>query len=98
MLFEKEVTVKGIPAYRYTPPRDVLASGKNNPENEGFCLDKDCLDDGVLNVAVCRKGNATNTTWSKVCEHLLFEHPIPFFVLTHKRSGAQLPHVLYNKM
>ncbi|KAF4077038.1 hypothetical protein AMELA_G00203540 [Ameiurus melas] len=57
MLFEKEVVVKGIPAYRYTPPRAVLASGKNNPENEGFCLEKDkCLDDGVLNVAVCRKG------------------------------------------
>ncbi|MCI4386875.1 hypothetical protein PGIGA_G00067810 [Pangasianodon gigas] len=57
MLFEKEVMVKGIPAYRYTPPRAVLASGKNNPENEGFCLEKDkCLDDGVLNVAVCRKG------------------------------------------
>ncbi|TSK72060.1 Lysosome membrane protein 2 [Bagarius yarrelli] len=57
MLFEKEVVVKGIPAYRYTPPRAVLASGKNNPENEGFCLEKDkCLDDGVLNVDVCRKG------------------------------------------
>uniref|UniRef100_A0A8B9JYQ8 Uncharacterized protein n=1 Tax=Astyanax mexicanus TaxID=7994 RepID=A0A8B9JYQ8_ASTMX len=57
MLFEKEVKVKGIPAYRYTPPRAVLASGKNNPENEGFCLDPaNCLDDGVLNVAVCRKG------------------------------------------
>ncbi|KAM9450696.1 lysosome membrane protein 2-like [Clarias gariepinus] len=57
MLFEKEVEVKGIPAYRYTPPRAVLASGKNNPENEGFCLDKkSCLDDGVLDVSVCRKG------------------------------------------
>lgn len=57
MLFEKEVDVKGIPAYRYTPPRDVLASGKNNPENEGFCLEEGkCLDDGALNVAVCRKG------------------------------------------
>lgn len=57
MLFEKEVKVKGIPAYRYTPPRAVFASGKNNPENEGFCLDPaNCLDDGVLNVAVCRKG------------------------------------------
>uniref|UniRef100_A0A3B1J8D8 Scavenger receptor class B, member 2c n=1 Tax=Astyanax mexicanus TaxID=7994 RepID=A0A3B1J8D8_ASTMX len=57
MLFEKEVKVKGILAYRYTPPRAVLASGKNNPENEGFCLDPaNCLDDGVLNVAVCRKG------------------------------------------
>lgn len=57
MRFEKEVEVKGIPAYRFTPPRDVLASGKNNPENEGFCLTpKKCLDDGVLDVSVCRKG------------------------------------------
>ncbi|KAM9450698.1 lysosome membrane protein 2-like isoform 2-T2 [Clarias gariepinus] len=57
MLFEKEVVVKGIPAYRYTPPRAVFASGKNNPENEGFCLEKNtCLDDGVLDVSVCRKG------------------------------------------
>lgn len=56
MRFEKEVEVKGIPAYRFTPPRDVLASGKNNPENEGFCVTKKCLDDGVLDVSVCRKG------------------------------------------
>ncbi|KAK2872216.1 hypothetical protein Q8A67_022113 [Cirrhinus molitorella] len=56
MRFEKEVEVKGIPAYRFTPPRAVLASGKNNPENEGFCLTKKCLDDGVLDVSVCRKG------------------------------------------
>lgn len=67
MLFEKEVVVKGIPAYRYTPPRAVLASGKNNPENEGFCLEADkgkCLDDGVLNVAVCRKGNTMYIIWT----------------------------------
>uniref|UniRef100_A0A8C2JHR1 Lysosome membrane protein 2-like n=1 Tax=Cyprinus carpio TaxID=7962 RepID=A0A8C2JHR1_CYPCA len=57
MRFEKEVELKGIPAYRFTPPRDTLASGKNNPENEGFCVTpKKCLDDGVLDVSVCRKG------------------------------------------
>lgn len=57
MRFEKEVEVKGIPAYRFTPPRAVLASGTNNPENEGFCLTpKKCLDDGVLDVSVCRQG------------------------------------------
>uniref|UniRef100_A0A8C1Y2N6 Lysosome membrane protein 2-like n=1 Tax=Cyprinus carpio TaxID=7962 RepID=A0A8C1Y2N6_CYPCA len=50
MRFEKEVEVKGIPAYRFTPPRAVLASGKNNPENEGFCLTtcKACLGCGNL--------------------------------------------------
>ncbi|XP_067278854.1 lysosome membrane protein 2-like isoform X2 [Pseudorasbora parva] len=57
MRFEKEVEVKGIPAYRFTPPRAALASGKNNPENEGFCVTPNkCLDDGVLDVSACRKG------------------------------------------
>lgn len=57
MEFEKDVEVKGIPAYRFTPPRDVLASKEENPANEGFCVSpKECLGTGVLKVSVCRKG------------------------------------------
>ncbi|XP_030211225.1 lysosome membrane protein 2 isoform X1 [Gadus morhua] len=57
MEFEKDVTVKGIPAYRFTPPRAVLASKEENPANEGFCVTpKECLGSGVLNVSPCRKG------------------------------------------
>lgn len=57
MTFEKDVEVKGIPAYRFTPPRSVFASMEENPDNEGFCPAKGkCLGSGVLNVAVCRKG------------------------------------------
>ncbi|CAL8386785.1 unnamed protein product [Boreogadus saida] len=57
MEFEKDVTVKGIPAYRFTPPRAVLASKEENPANEGFCVKpKECLGSGVLNVSPCRKG------------------------------------------
>ncbi|XP_056586962.1 lysosome membrane protein 2 [Triplophysa dalaica] len=57
MRFEKEVEVKGIPAYRFTPPRAALASGKNNPENEGFCMTPGkCMDDGVVDVSTCRQG------------------------------------------
>ncbi|XP_060916759.1 lysosome membrane protein 2-like isoform X1 [Labrus mixtus] len=57
MEFEKEVEVKGIPAYRFTPPRSVLASKEENPANEGFCISpKECLGTGLLKVSPCRKG------------------------------------------
>ncbi|XP_034565557.1 lysosome membrane protein 2-like isoform X2 [Notolabrus celidotus] len=57
MEFEKEVEVKGIPAYRFTPPRSVLASKDENPANEGFCVSpKECLGTGLLKVSPCRKG------------------------------------------
>ncbi|KAM6976000.1 lysosome membrane protein 2-like [Tautogolabrus adspersus] len=57
MEFEKDVEVKGIPAYRFTPPRSVLASKEENPANEGFCISpKECLGTGLLKVSPCRKG------------------------------------------
>ncbi|XP_051268495.1 lysosome membrane protein 2 isoform X1 [Dicentrarchus labrax] len=57
MEFEKDVEVKGIPAYRFTPPRSVLASKEENPANEGFCVHpKECLGTGLLKVSPCRKG------------------------------------------
>ncbi|XP_069026111.1 lysosome membrane protein 2-like isoform X1 [Embiotoca jacksoni] len=57
MEFEKDVEVKGIPAYRFTPPRSVLASKEENPANKGFCVTpKECLGTGLLKVSPCRKG------------------------------------------
>eukprot|EP00066_Takifugu_rubripes_P002988 XP_003965271.1 PREDICTED: lysosome membrane protein 2 isoform X1 [Takifugu rubripes] len=57
MEFEKDVEVKGIAAYRFTPPRSVLASKEENPANEGFCVSpKECLGTGLLKVSPCRKG------------------------------------------
>ncbi|XP_035039973.1 lysosome membrane protein 2 isoform X2 [Hippoglossus stenolepis] len=57
MEFEKEVEVKGILAYRFTPPPSVLASKEENPANEGFCVTpNECLGTGLLKVSPCRKG------------------------------------------
>ncbi|XP_049593869.1 lysosome membrane protein 2 [Syngnathus scovelli] len=57
MEFEKDVEVRGIPAFRFTPPRSVLASKEENPANEGFCVTpKECLGTGLLNVSPCRRG------------------------------------------
>ncbi|XP_029548289.1 lysosome membrane protein 2 [Salmo trutta] len=64
MEFEKDVKVKGLPAYRFTPPRDVLASKEENPANEGFCVSpKECLGTGLLKVSVCRKGAPVVTSF-----------------------------------
>uniref|UniRef100_A0A667WQ56 Scavenger receptor class B, member 2c n=1 Tax=Myripristis murdjan TaxID=586833 RepID=A0A667WQ56_9TELE len=55
--YKSDVVVKGIPAYRFTPPRSVLASKEENPANEGFCISpKECLGTGLLKVSPCRKG------------------------------------------
>uniref|UniRef100_A0A672IIE2 Scavenger receptor class B, member 2a n=1 Tax=Salarias fasciatus TaxID=181472 RepID=A0A672IIE2_SALFA len=57
MDFEKDVEVKGIPAFRFTPPRSVFASKEENPANEGFCVTpQECLGTGLLKVSPCRKG------------------------------------------
>ncbi|XP_041666404.1 lysosome membrane protein 2-like isoform X2 [Cheilinus undulatus] len=64
MEFEKDVEVKGIPAYRFTPPPSVLASKEENPANEGFCISpKECLGTGLLKVSPCRKGAPVVTSF-----------------------------------
>uniref|UniRef100_A0A1A8R1D3 Scavenger receptor class B, member 2 n=1 Tax=Nothobranchius rachovii TaxID=451742 RepID=A0A1A8R1D3_9TELE len=55
--YVKDVEVKGIQAYRFAPPADVLMSPDNNPTNAGFCVPAgECLGTGVLKVSVCREG------------------------------------------
>lgn len=57
MEYIEDVEVKGIPAYRFAPPREVLASAEENPANAGFCVTTGkCLGTGVLDVSVCRDG------------------------------------------
>lgn len=59
LAYVKDVEVKGIPAYRFAPPKDVLMNPKDNPNNAGFCVPAgDCLGTGVLKVSVCREGKA----------------------------------------
>ncbi|XP_077479354.1 lysosome membrane protein 2c [Stigmatopora argus] len=55
-IFDTDVTVKGIPGYRFTPPSEVFANVSINPSNAGFCVPADnCLGSGVLNVKPCKK-------------------------------------------
>ncbi|XP_056458738.1 lysosome membrane protein 2a isoform X1 [Gadus chalcogrammus] len=55
--YVKDVEVKGIQAFRFAPPADVLMNPTDNPANQGFCVPAgDCLGTGVLKVSVCREG------------------------------------------
>ncbi|XP_051866189.1 lysosome membrane protein 2-like [Pristis pectinata] len=55
--FEQELSVKGIPVFRFVLPNEVFANTSENPANSGFCVPADnCLGTGVLNVSVCRQG------------------------------------------
>ncbi|XP_026195987.1 lysosome membrane protein 2c [Anabas testudineus] len=56
-LYEEDVTVKGIPGYRFVPPSMVFANLTVNPANEGFCVPAGkCMGSGLLNVSVCKNG------------------------------------------
>ncbi|XP_076842406.1 lysosome membrane protein 2c [Brachyhypopomus gauderio] len=54
--FQAELTVKGIPVYRFVPPFEVFANKSVNPANAGFCFGDNCLGSGLLNVSICKKG------------------------------------------
>ncbi|KAM9450699.1 lysosome membrane protein 2c [Clarias gariepinus] len=54
--FESELSIRGIPAYRFVPPSAVFANSTINPDNTGFCVGGNCLSSGLLNVSVCKEG------------------------------------------
>lgn len=74
LAYVEDVEVKGIQAYRFAPPNDVLMSPKENPTNAGFCVPAgDCLGTGVLKVSVCREG-MTRPPNQRTIPHL--SHPL----------------------
>ncbi|XP_022361828.1 lysosome membrane protein 2 isoform X2 [Enhydra lutris kenyoni] len=47
-------SVRGLPAFRYKVPGEILA---NSSDNAGFCVPKgNCLGSGVLNISICKNG------------------------------------------
>uniref|UniRef100_A0AAZ3RUR1 Scavenger receptor class B member 2 n=1 Tax=Oncorhynchus tshawytscha TaxID=74940 RepID=A0AAZ3RUR1_ONCTS len=52
-IYEEEISVMGVPGYRFSPPSKVFA---NTTENAGFCSPPgNCLGSGVLQVSACKQ-------------------------------------------
>uniref|UniRef100_A0A670ZMJ1 Platelet glycoprotein 4 n=1 Tax=Pseudonaja textilis TaxID=8673 RepID=A0A670ZMJ1_PSETE len=59
-LFDRDVTVKEIPLYRFSIPALAFASALTNPDNICFCtksvVNSNCTTNGVLDVSSCKQG------------------------------------------
>lgn len=56
-VYESDVSVRGVPGFRFVPPSEVFANVTINPDNVGFCVPNNtCLGSGLLNVSVCKEG------------------------------------------
>ncbi|XP_043090315.1 lysosome membrane protein 2c isoform X2 [Puntigrus tetrazona] len=54
--YESDVSVQGVPGFRFVPPSEVFANLTINPDNAGFCVPAgNCLGSGLLNVSVCKE-------------------------------------------
>ncbi|XP_016325649.1 lysosome membrane protein 2-like [Sinocyclocheilus anshuiensis] len=55
--YESDVSVRGVPGFRFVPPSEVFANLTINPDNAGFCVPAgNCLGSGLLNASVCKEG------------------------------------------
>ncbi|XP_028139088.1 lysosome membrane protein 2 isoform X1 [Diabrotica virgifera virgifera] len=57
LVFDKEVLASSneVPAYRFTPPKNVFGSVEENPENACFCPQgPPCTPSGFFNVSLCQ--------------------------------------------
>uniref|UniRef100_A0A8C1NRX4 Scavenger receptor class B, member 2c n=1 Tax=Cyprinus carpio TaxID=7962 RepID=A0A8C1NRX4_CYPCA len=55
--YESDVSVRGVPGFRFVPPSEVFANITINPDNAGFCVPSgNCLGSGLLNASVCKEG------------------------------------------
>uniref|UniRef100_U5ET11 Scavenger receptor class B member 1 n=1 Tax=Corethrella appendiculata TaxID=1370023 RepID=U5ET11_9DIPT len=53
--FEKEVEVRGVQGYRFTPDAMVFASVEKNPDNMCYCpAGPPCAPNGLFNVSLCQ--------------------------------------------
>ncbi|KAI7796263.1 lysosome membrane protein 2c [Triplophysa rosa] len=56
-VYESDVSVQGVPGFRFVPPSEVFANITINPDNAGFCVTNDtCVGSGLLNISVCKEG------------------------------------------
>lgn len=92
-VYESDVSVRGVPGFRFVPPSEVFANVTINPDNIGFCVTNDtCMGSGLLNVSVCKEGMCVRT---RVCESKLVSLvilPSHFLVMSGAPIIMSSPH------
>ncbi|OXA40564.1 lysosome membrane protein 2 [Folsomia candida] len=70
MTYHSDVELKGVPAYRFTTPKEVMQDPRIEPENVCYCSqaveDEDfdqCSKAGVFRIGACRKGAPIVASW-----------------------------------
>lgn len=61
MTYVEDVELKGVPAYRFTTPKHVMQSPRDNPDNICYCSNpgqnfEGCTKSGVFRIGKCKKG------------------------------------------
>lgn len=72
MTYHSDVELKGVPAYRFTTPKEVMQDPRIEPENVCYCSqaveDEDfdqCSKAGVFRIGACRKGMQGRNMYTK---------------------------------
>lgn len=103
LVFQKEVTVDGLPGYRFVPPSDVFARPEDNPDNSCFCFTKDGCNtpSGLFNMSACQYNAPIMLSWPhffqadpKVLEAVEGLKPVPekhqFYLDIQPKLGSGL--------
>jgi hypothetical protein len=57
LVYLKDDIVDDIDVYQFHLPENIFSNASSNPDNTGFCTDKDkCLGNGVMNISKCYGG------------------------------------------
>ncbi|XP_076065666.1 lysosome membrane protein 2-like [Oratosquilla oratoria] len=64
LVYWHDVEKFGVRGYRFSPPPDVFAYVKDNPENMCYCVDgPPCAGGGVFNISACMMDAPTLISW-----------------------------------
>ncbi|XP_058017300.1 platelet glycoprotein 4-like isoform X1 [Ahaetulla prasina] len=87
--FNRDLTVKDIPLYRFSIPGSILASPATNPDNTCFCSDREatnnCTLKGFLDITSCKKGKPVHIS----LPHFLHASPSVFKYVKGMQPNAE---------
>ncbi|KAG8134298.1 hypothetical protein E2320_007433, partial [Naja naja] len=98
LTFEEDLSVLGIPTYRFAPPLEIFANISVNPDNAGFCVPAGhCEGSGILNVTGCKKLTGILVRANKRMQINVYVERIPGFIQTGNIKTMPYPVLFVNE-